>query len=48
MGLTKEEYENLGEIHKEARIKAVTERYKEVGADFVIMDIRGILDIIQN
>lgn len=48
MGLTKEEYENLGEIHKEARIKAVTERYKEAGADFVIMDIRGILDIIQN
>lgn len=45
MGLSREEFENLGEIERMARMKAVEERYLEAGADYVVTDIRGILKI---
>ena len=47
MGLTKEEYEALSPAEKGAQDQRVTEVYKEAGADFVISDIRGILELVK-
>ncbi len=46
MGLTKEEYEALPEEEKDEKIKTVTEKYLAAGADAVVQDIRGVLDLI--
>ena len=46
MGLTEEEYESLSHKEKEERIRTVTSRYQEAGADHVVMDIRGILGLV--
>lgn len=46
MGLTKEEYEALDSGAREKMIRKVTDRYLEAGADRVIMDIRGVLELI--
>lgn len=45
MGLTKEEYSDLTSAEKMAECKRVTEVYKEAGADYVIKDISGLLEL---
>ncbi|MBO5525045.1 MAG: phosphonoacetaldehyde hydrolase, partial [Roseburia sp.] len=47
MGLTKEEYRSLGKEEREEKIRQVTERYKEAGADCVIRDVREILALVE-
>ena len=46
MGLTKAEYEALTAEEKEAKVQAVTKRYMDAGADAVVQDIRGVLELI--
>ena len=46
MGLTKEEYAALSPEEREAKVKAVTKRYMDAGADAVVQDIRGVLELI--
>ncbi|MBS6195902.1 MAG: phosphonoacetaldehyde hydrolase [Clostridiales bacterium] len=46
MALTKEEYEGLDEAERQEKVRQVTERYLAAGADCVVMDIRGILELI--
>ena len=46
MGLTKEEYAALSPEEREANVKAVTKRYMDAGADAVVQDIRGVLELI--
>lgn len=45
MGLNKAEFDALSEKERAAKIAEVEKRYLEAGADYVIMDIRGILKI---
>lgn len=45
MGLTKEEYQALSETEKQERIETATRNYLGAGADFVVQDIRGILEL---
>lgn len=45
MGLTKEEYQALSETEKQERIETVTRNYLGAGADCVVQDIRGILEL---
>lgn len=45
MGLTMEEYNGLSEEDKKQRTAWVAARYLEAGADYVIDDIRGILNL---
>ena len=47
MGLSEEEFKMLSEEEKEMHLKKAEEVYKNAGADYVIRDIRGILDIIK-
>ncbi len=47
MGLTKEEYESLNEKDKAEADKRVERVYLEAGADHVIRDIRGVLDLVR-
>lgn len=46
MGLTKAEYEALTAEEKEAKVQAVTKCYMDAGADAVVQDIRGVLELI--
>ena len=46
MGLTQEEYEALTPKAREAADKKAEQTYLEAGADYVMKDIRGILDLI--
>ena len=46
MGLTQEEYETLTPEAREAADKKAEQTYLEAGADYVVKDIRGILDLI--
>lgn len=46
MALTQEEYEALSKEEKQAELDRVSKIYKEAGADCVIKDIRGILELI--
>lgn len=46
MGLTKAEYEALTPEEKEAKVQEVTKRYMDAGADAVVQDIRGVLELI--
>lgn len=43
MGLTKEEFNNMGEIEQTARIEAVREKFLNAGADDVILNMRDLL-----
>lgn len=45
MGLSEAEFAALGEEERNAKIKEVEKRYFEAGADAVVTDIRGILQI---
>ena len=47
MGLTKAEYEALTLAEKKARDESVARVYLEAGADAVVQDIRGILDLVE-
>lgn len=47
MGLTEEEYKALSPEERERRVKAVAERYTAAGADHVIMDLEGLLGLIE-
>lgn len=46
MGLTQEEYEELTPKARGAADKKAEQTYLEAGADYVMKDIRGILDLI--
>ena len=46
MGLTQEEYEALTPEARETADKKAEQTYLEAGADYVVKDIRGILDLI--
>lgn len=46
MGLTKEEYRALDPEALEIKKREVTKRYLDAGADLVIQDIRGVLELI--
>lgn len=45
MGLSRAEFEALSEEERAAKAAEVEKRYLEAGADYVVMDIRGILKI---
>ena len=46
MGLTKEEFNNMGEIEQTARIEAVREKFLNAGADDVILNMRDLLSLM--
>ena len=46
MGLTKEEYAALSPEERGAKVQAVKKRYMDAGADAVVQDIRGVLEMI--
>lgn len=48
MGYSKEEYDNLDESTKEKAISMVTNKYKEAGADYIVHDIREVLNIVKD
>lgn len=48
MGLTKDEYDSLSEEEKNKEIKRVTDIYNKAGADYVIKDIRGVIDLVNS
>lgn len=45
MGLTKAEYDALSPAERMAECRRVSEIYKEAGADYVIKDISGLLEL---
>lgn len=47
MGLTKAEYDALGAEEQEAACRKAEQVYREAGADFIIRDIRGLLDLAE-
>ena len=47
MGLTQEEYEALSPEEREAADKKAEQIYLEAGADYVVRDVRGVLDFIK-
>lgn len=46
MGLTEEEYEQLTQEEREAKIEAVTQVFNEAGADAVILNMKELLEVI--
>ena len=47
MGLTQEEYEALSPEEREAADKKAEQTYLEAGADYIVRDVRGVLDFIK-
>ena len=47
MGLTQEEYEALSPEEREAAGKKAEQTYLEAGADYIVRDVRGVLDFIK-
>lgn len=47
MGLTQEEYEALSPEEREAAGKKAEQTYLEAGADYVVRDVRGVLNFIK-
>ena len=47
MGLTREEYEALSPQEKQAADERTKKVYEDAGADFVMQDIRGILELVK-
>lgn len=47
MGMTQEEYEALSEEQQQVERDRVEKIYLDAGADYVVQDIRGILDYLQ-
>lgn len=48
MGLTQEEFEGLGDEDKAKEIDRVKRVYEEAGADYIIMDMAGLIEVIDN
>lgn len=46
MGYSSEEYDALSPERKEEEVERVTKVFKEAGADYVIRDMRGLLELI--
>ena len=46
LGLSQKEYEALSDAEKEEKLKEAEKTFMEAGADYVIRDIRGLLDIL--
>lgn len=46
IGLSQEEYEALSEAEKQAVCEKAEKTYREAGADYVVKDIRGILELL--
>lgn len=46
-GITEDEYNKMNDEEREKITKRVEQLYKEAGADYVIKDIRGIIEIIK-
>lgn len=46
MGLTQAEFEALDARERELRMEAVAARFRDAGADYVVNDIRGILELV--
>ncbi len=46
LGLTQAEYEGLSKEEKEAANKKAAETYFAAGADYVVQDIRGVLELV--
>ncbi len=46
LGLTQAEYEGLSKEEKEAVCRKAAETYFKAGADYVVQDIRGVLELI--
>lgn len=46
MGLTEAEFLGLDAVEREARMEEVANRYREAGADYVVNDIRGLLELL--
>lgn len=46
MGLSPAEWEALSGPEQDARAREVERRYREAGADYVIEDIRGVLELV--
>ena len=47
LGFTEEDYNNLTDSEKQENLSRVKARYLEAGADAVVRDIRGILELLQ-
>lgn len=47
MGLSKAEYDALSQSEKEAACKKTADIFLSAGADFVVKDIRGILELVK-
>lgn len=47
MGMTQEEYEALSEEQQQVERDRVEKIYLDAGADYVVQDIRGVLDYLQ-
>ena len=47
MGLTKDEYEHLSQDEQNKLDLKVTSAYQDAGADYIIRDIRGLLDLVK-
>ena len=46
LGLTKEEYDKMGDIERIARVEAVKERFLKAGADEVVLNMRSLMAIM--
>lgn len=46
IGLSQEEYEALSETEKQTACEKAEKIYREAGADYVVKDIRGILELL--
>lgn len=45
-GLTEKEFDVLSEVEKKALAETVEKRYRNAGADYVVNDIRGVLELV--
>ena len=46
LGLTQQEYEQMGEIEKIARVEAVKEKFMQAGADEVILNMGELIELL--
>ncbi len=46
LGLTQQEYEQMGEIEKIARVEAVKEKFMQAGADEVILNMGELIELV--
>ena len=46
LGLTEQEYKDLSPEERKEREEKAEEVYRQAGADYVIRDIRGVLELL--